>query len=142
MTARLGKVTASMFYTFYVLRSTFYTFYERTDVGEDRSARPLAISFNGGPGSASLWMHIAYTGPVQLNILEEGYPLQPYGTKPNPHSILDVADIVYIDPVNTGFSRILDKSVDRCVQPACKLCISACRAGRRFKPSLISSWLI
>jgi carboxypeptidase C (cathepsin A) len=95
-----------------VIASLFYTFYQRTDI-PDKSTRPLIFSFNGGPGSASLWMHIAFTGPVQLNISEEGYPLQPYGVKPNPHSILDVADILYIDPVNTGFSRILDPDTDR-----------------------------
>eukprot|EP01047_Picozoa_sp_COSAG01_P090634 COSAG01_NODE_22438_length_855_cov_2.394180_1_plen_193_part_01 len=95
-----------------VIASLFYTFYQRTDI-PDKSARPLVFSFNGGPGSASLWMHIAFTGPVQLNISEEGYPLQPYGVKPNPHSILDVADILYIDPVNTGFSRVLDPDTDR-----------------------------
>lgn len=95
-----------------VIASLFYTYYERSDV-PDKTSRPLALSFNGGPGSASLWMHIAYTGPVALNIDDEGYPMQPYGVKANPHSILDVCDIVYIDPVNTGFSRILDPSVDR-----------------------------
>lgn len=94
------------------IASLFYTFYERTDVS-DKSTRPLVISFNGGPGSASIWMHIAYTGPVVLNIDDEGYPLQPYGVKSNPHSILDVADIVYVDPVNTGFSRIVDEEADR-----------------------------
>ncbi|MDX1428372.1 MAG: carboxypeptidase, partial [Salegentibacter mishustinae] len=67
--------------------------------------RPLVISFNGGPGSASVWMHIAYTGPRVLKIDDEGFPIQPYGIKENPHSILDVADIVYVNPVNTGFSR-------------------------------------
>lgn len=82
----------------------FYTYYERSDV-KDKANRPLIISFNGGPGSASVWMHIAYTGPRLLNIDDEGYPLQPYGIKENPHSILDVADIVYINPVNTGLSR-------------------------------------
>lgn len=94
------------------IASLFYTYYERTDVS-DKTTRPLVISFNGGPGSASIWMHIAYTGPVVLKIDDEGYPLQPYGTKSNPYSILDVADIVYIDPVNTGFSRIVDEEVDR-----------------------------
>lgn len=88
------------------IASMFYTYYERSDVA-DRDARPLVISFNGGPGSASVWMHIAYTGPRQLRIDDEGYPVQPYGVQANPNSILDVADIVYIDPVNTGFSRIL-----------------------------------
>jgi carboxypeptidase C (cathepsin A) len=71
----------------------FYTYYERSDV-KDRASRPLVISFNGGPGSASVWMHIAYTGPNLLNIDDEGYPLQPYGIKENPYSILDVADIL------------------------------------------------
>lgn len=93
-----------------VLAGLFYTFYERTDV-KDRAARPLVISFNGGPGSASVWMHIAYTGPRILQIDDEGYPVMPYGIKDNPYSILDVADIVHIDPVNTGFSRIVAKDV-------------------------------
>jgi carboxypeptidase C (cathepsin A) len=90
----------------------FYTYYERTDIS-DKSRRPLMISFNGGPGSASVWMHIAYTGPKVLTIDSEGYPVQPYGVKDNPYSILDVADIVYIDPVNTGFSRILDPKAEK-----------------------------
>jgi carboxypeptidase C (cathepsin A) len=50
-------------------------------------------------------MHIAYTGPNLLNIDDEGYPLQPYGIKENPYSILDVADIVFVNPVNTAYSR-------------------------------------
>lgn len=92
--------------------SLFYTYYERTDV-EDRASRPLVISFNGGPGSASVWMHIAYTGPRILQIDDEGYPVQPYGVRDNPHTILDVADIVFVNPVNTGYSRILDEKADR-----------------------------
>ncbi|WEK34983.1 MAG: carboxypeptidase [Candidatus Pseudobacter hemicellulosilyticus] len=92
-----------------VIAGVFYVYYERTDV-KDRATRPLVFSFNGGPGSASVWMHIAYTGPKLLAIDDEGYPVQPYGYKDNPYSILDVADIVYIDPVNTGFSRIIDKN--------------------------------
>jgi carboxypeptidase C (cathepsin A) len=92
--------------------SLFYTYYERSDVS-DKSKRPLIISFNGGPGSASVWMHVAYTGPKVLNIDSEGFPVQPYGIHDNPHSILDVADIVYVDPVNTGFSRILDAKAEK-----------------------------
>ena len=88
----------------------FYTYYERSDV-KDKESRPLVISFNGGPGSASVWMHIAYTGPVVLKIDDEGYPVQPYGYKENSSSILDVADIVYIDPVNTGYSRATSSAV-------------------------------
>jgi len=91
--------------------SLFYVYYRRTDV-EDTSNRPLVFSFNGGPGSASVWMHIGYTGPKFLNIDDEGHPVQPYGVSDNEHSILDVADIVYIDPVNTGFSRILNEEAE------------------------------
>ncbi|WP_226390771.1 S10 family peptidase [Penaeicola halotolerans] len=94
------------------LATLFYTYYRRTDIA-DNTKRPLVISFNGGPGSASVWMHIAYTGPKLLQIDAEGNPIQPYGVKDNPHSILDVADIVYVDPVNTGYSRILDKDAKR-----------------------------
>lgn len=93
------------------IASLFYTYYTRDGIS-DRAARPLVISFNGGPGSASVWMHLAYTGPRVLKIDDEGYPVQPYGVKENPHSILDVADIVYVNPVNTGYSRVLDKEVD------------------------------
>lgn len=89
-----------------VIATLFHTYYYRTDV-KDRASRPLLISFNGGPGSASVWMHLAYTGPKVLNIDDEGYPLQPYGVKDNPNSILDVADIVYVNPVNTGYSRMV-----------------------------------
>lgn len=92
--------------------SLFYTFYQRTDT-KDMDSRPLVISFNGGPGSASVWMHLAYTGPKILKIDDEGYPIQPYGYKDNPHSILDVADIVFVNPVNTGYSRIVDPEADR-----------------------------
>ncbi|WP_019677136.1 S10 family peptidase [Arsukibacterium perlucidum] len=84
----------------------FYTYYQRTDI-KDTAKRPLLISFNGGPGSASVWMHVAYTGPKSLNVDDEGYPIQPYGVKSNPHSVLDVADIVFVNPVNTGYSRVL-----------------------------------
>ncbi len=89
------------------IAAVHYTYYKRSNIS-NMGKRPLVISFNGGPGSASVWMHLAYTGPKILNIDDEGYPIQPYGIKDNPHSILDVADIVYVNPVNTGYSRILD----------------------------------
>jgi carboxypeptidase C (cathepsin A) len=87
--------------------SLFYTYYKRTDVENDDN-RPIFISFNGGPGAASLWMHLGYTSPKRLKVSEEGFPVQPYGVEDNPHSLIDEADIVYINPVNTGFSRILN----------------------------------
>jgi carboxypeptidase C (cathepsin A) len=92
------------------IASVFYTYYVRTDV-KDRAIRPLVISFNGGPGTPSVWMEIGYTGPRILNVDDEGYPVQPYGLRDNPNSILDVADIVYVDPVNTGFSRKVSKDI-------------------------------
>lgn len=111
----------------------FFTYYERSDV-KDRGPRPIVFSFNGGPGSASVWMHIAYTGPKVLHIDEEGYPLQPYGFKDNPYSILDVADIVFVDPVNTGFSRIVDSTVPRST-------FFGVNADIRYLASWISSFL-
>ena len=91
------------------MASLFYTYYTRDNI-KNREKRPLIISFNGGPGSASVWMHIAYTGPRILNIDEEGNPIQPYGFKANPNSIIDVADIVFVNPVNTGYSRMIPDS--------------------------------
>jgi carboxypeptidase C (cathepsin A) len=89
-----------------ITASLHYTYYKRTNDAKG-NLRPLIFSFNGGPGSASVWMHIAYTGPKVLKVDDEGYPVQPYGVKDNPHSILDVADIVYVNPVNTGYSRMI-----------------------------------
>jgi carboxypeptidase C (cathepsin A) len=85
----------------------FYVYYQRTDV-DDTEDRPLTFSFNGGPGSSSVWMHLGYTGPRQLNIDDEGFPVRPFGVRENPHSILDATDIVFVDPVNVGLSRMVE----------------------------------
>lgn len=95
-----------------IIATLYFTYYTRTDI-QDTARRPIIMSFNGGPGSASVWMHIAYTGPKVLNIDDEGYPIQPYGIRDNPNSILDVADIVYINPVNTGYSRPVVKKGEK-----------------------------
>lgn len=58
-------------------------------------------------------MHLGYTGPRVLLIDPEGYPVQPYGFKENPNTVLDVADIVYVNPVNVGYSRVLDEKTPR-----------------------------
>ncbi|SIR15888.1 Carboxypeptidase C (cathepsin A) [Maribacter ulvicola] len=97
------------------IASLHYTYYTRNNI-KDTAARPLLISFNGGPGSGSVWMHLAYTGPKVLKIDNEGYPVQPYGVSENPYSVLDIADIVYVNPVNTGYSRTIPvsgKEIDR-----------------------------
>lgn len=86
--------------------SFFYVYYTRDNVA-DVSKRPLFYSFNGGPGTGSLWMHIGFTGPRRVAYDEEGFQLRPpYRLIDNDHSILDVADIVYINPIGVGYSRM------------------------------------
>jgi len=86
--------------------SVFYVAYTRDDV-TDRSKRPMFYSFNGGPGTASVWMHMGFTGPRRVVYDDEGMmPAPPFRLADNSQSILDIADIVYIDPVGTGFSRM------------------------------------
>ena len=77
-----------------------YTYYTRNGLN-DVAARPLLISFNGGPGSGSVWMHLAYTGPKLLSVDDEGYPVQPYTLRDNPYSLLDVADVVFVTPASS-----------------------------------------
>ena len=95
-----------------VIASLFYVYYSRNDI-KDIDNRPIMFSFNGGPGTGSVWMNIGFTGPRRLKISDEGYPIQPFGIEENPYSVLDDADIVFVCPVNTGYSRILDNTVDR-----------------------------
>ena len=74
--------------------------------------RPVTFLFNGGPGSGSLWLHMGAFGPKRVAIpsdaRDDGAP--PYRVADNPESLLDVTDIVFIDPVGTGFSRALGKT--------------------------------
>lgn len=85
--------------------SIFFTAY--TKKGEDNPGkRPLTFAFNGGPGSSSVWLHLGVLGPRRVLMDEEGMPLQPpYKLVDNDYSILDKTDLVFIDPVSTGFSR-------------------------------------
>jgi carboxypeptidase C (cathepsin A) len=92
-----------------MIATVFYTYYRRTHTTYGNK-RPLLFCFNGGPGSPSLWLHLGYAGPRVVNLDKEGFPLQPYGIKENDCSILDLADIVYVDPVGTGYSRVIGKS--------------------------------
>lgn len=85
--------------------SFFYISYIRDGV-DDQSRRPLTFSFNGGPGSSSVWLHLGALGPRKVRMTDEGKALPPpYVLENNLHSILDVTDLVFIDPVSTGFSR-------------------------------------
>ncbi len=85
----------------------FYTAYLRTDV-PDRGSRPIVFAYNGGPGSASFWLHMGIMGPrrvVTPEVGPQGAP--PYPLQDNPYTLLDIADIVMIDPIGTGFSHTL-----------------------------------
>lgn len=85
--------------------SIFFIAYTRDDVS-DKAKRPLTFSFNGGPGSSSVWLHLGILGPKRVLLKESGEPLPPpYRLVENEFSLLDVTDLVFIDPVSTGFSR-------------------------------------
>lgn len=84
----------------------FYVAYTRIDVGDDPSKRPIMFSFNGGPGSASVWLHLGALGPRRTELTERGEaPLAPYHLVDNEATWLDATDLVFIDPVSTGYSR-------------------------------------
>ncbi len=93
------------------IAGVFYTYYERTDVN-DKTTRPLVISFNGGPGTPSVWMEIGYTGPRILNIDDEGYPVQPYGLRDNPYSIIDVAELYGVAQLALGNAQAILQGPD------------------------------
>lgn len=89
----------------------FHVTYERIGT-PDRSKRPVVFAFNGGPGSSAVWLHLGALGPKIVPTTPDGtLTLPPPVTlQENPFSILDVADLVFIDPVSTGFSRAMGKS--------------------------------
>lgn len=79
-----------------------YTAYAATGA-EDR---PVTFAFNGGPGSSSIWLHLGVLGPRRVVVADADFTLPPpYQLVDNEHSILDVSDLVMIDPVGTGYSR-------------------------------------
>ena len=87
--------------------SIFYIAYTRDEV-KDLSARPITFSFNGGPGSSSVWMHLGLLGPRRVRLAEDGGALPPpYKLVDNEFSVLDDTDLVFIDPVSTGYSRAI-----------------------------------
>ncbi len=86
--------------------SLYYTAYTRTDV--DASTRPISFIYNGGPGSASVWLHMGAFGPRRVPVNASGpTPPPPYDLVDNPGSLIDVTDMVFIDPIGTGFSRVV-----------------------------------
>jgi carboxypeptidase C (cathepsin A) len=76
------------------------------DGAEDLSQRPVTFAFNGGPGSSSVWLHLGMLGPQRVKIPDDASQTPPpYALQSNPHTLLDLTDLVFIDPVSTGFSR-------------------------------------
>lgn len=90
-----GEAVASIFSTSYI-----------ADGFADPKTRPVAFIFNGGPGSASLWLHMGVFGPKRVRLPEaDDDGAAPFDIVANAHSIIDVADLVFIDPVGTGWSK-------------------------------------
>ena len=89
-----GKIEAEMFFVAYTLD------------GQETAKRPLTFAFNGGPGSASIWLHLGALGPRRVVLNPEGFlPPAPYGIQDNPYTLLDKSDLVLVDAIGTGFSR-------------------------------------
>ncbi|HEV3220770.1 MAG TPA: hypothetical protein VGZ48_13450 [Candidatus Acidoferrales bacterium] len=91
----------------------FYTAYTKSDV-KDMSQRPVAFIYNGGPGSASIWLHMGAFGPRRVITKNADYtPPAPYQVADNANTLLDCTDMVFIDPVGTGFSHAVGKSTNK-----------------------------
>ncbi|MGB9232953.1 MAG: peptidase S10 [Terriglobales bacterium] len=89
-----GKIEAEMFFIAYTLD------------GQDAGKRPLTFAFNGGPGSASVWLHMGALGPKRVVLQKNGFmPAAPYRLEDNPDTLLDRSDIVMVDAMATGYSR-------------------------------------
>ena len=87
--------------------SIFFIAYTREGI-DDPATRPITFSFNGGPGSSSVWLHLGVLGPRRVLMDEIGDQLPPpYRLVDNEYSLLDVTDLVFVDPVSTGFSRVV-----------------------------------
>ncbi len=92
-----GRIEAQMFYVAYTLD------------GQEAARRPLTFAFNGGPGSASIWLHMGALGPRKVVLQPDGFmPPAPYRIEDNQSTLLDKSDLVLIDAVGTGFSRAAD----------------------------------
>ena len=95
-----GKTEAQMFYVAYTLD------------GQDAAKRLLTFAFNGGPGSASVWLHMGALGPRRVVLKQDGFmPPAPYRIEDNPYTLLDKSDLVLIDAIGTGFSRAADQEM-------------------------------
>jgi carboxypeptidase C (cathepsin A) len=93
--------------------SIFTIAYTRSDV-KDMSQRPIAFVYNGGPGSSSIWLHMGAFGPRRVVTTDAGpTPPAPFKLVDNSDCLLDKTDLVFVDPVGTGFSRAVGKAKDK-----------------------------
>jgi carboxypeptidase C (cathepsin A) len=98
-----GEIEANLFYVSYVLDGT-----------TDFSKRPLMVAFNGGPGSASVWLHMGCIGPKRVKMMDDGaLPAAPYQLIDNENTWLDQSDLVFVDPVGTGYSRAANATLQK-----------------------------
>ncbi|EQD53581.1 serine carboxypeptidase family protein, partial [mine drainage metagenome] len=94
-----GKPTGEMFYVAYIKR------------GVDAAKRPISFLYNGGPGSSSVWLHMGAFGPVRVVTDSHIHtPPAPYRLVNNDYSLLNASDLVFVDAMGTGYSRILGKA--------------------------------
>jgi carboxypeptidase C (cathepsin A) len=97
-----GKIEAEMFFVAYTLD------------GQDAEKRPLTFAFNGGPGSATIWLHMGALGPRRAGLRPDGLlPPAPYHIADNPHTLLDKSDLVLVDAISTGFSRAANAELSK-----------------------------
>ncbi len=97
-----GKIQAEMFFVAYTLD------------GENAGQRPLTFAFNGGPGSASVWLHMGALGPRRVVLQPQGFmPASPYHLQDNQYSLLDKSDLVLVDAIATGWSRAEDEATTK-----------------------------
>lgn len=85
----------------------FFTSYIKDGV-KNKNKRPITFAFNGGPGSASVWLHMGMLGPKLVKLNDTGYTKPPFELIDNKYSLLDETDLVFIDPVGTGYSRPIE----------------------------------
>ncbi|GAB1471594.1 peptidase S10 [Chloroflexota bacterium] len=101
--AEVEKPRAQIFFTAYTM-----------DGVKDKAKRPITFSFNGGPGSSSVWLHLGVLGPRRVVLTDKGeMPKPPFKLTDNQFSVLDETDLVFIDPMSTGFSRPVDGEKSR-----------------------------
>ena len=97
-----GKIEAEMFFVAYTLD------------GADPATRPVTFAYNGGPGAASIWLHMGALGPRKVMLEPEGWlPPSPYRLQDNPNTPLDKTDLVLVDAIGTGYSRPADQNAAR-----------------------------